>query len=200
MFRSLAYPITGFFKILLTHIPACMQEYDDLIERVQSILSFISLISISSSTFTLVQDEDEKDSRYVWIQDLRKMIGSVNLTSQSVTTLLSLLSASLGNSQPLPPFLRAPKPYGLTEKLDETDSGLLSIRHIAEPGYASFAVIQIGLTCLIDDLKDLLEQIKELVGEQDFSYHIKSTSERSSEDTPTYKAGTREAQRLNKED
>ena len=33
-------------------------------------------------------------------------------------------------------------------------------------------MIQIALRCLIVDLRELLELIKELVGELDFSYHV----------------------------
>ena len=33
-----------------------------------------------------------------------------------------------------------------------------------------------GLRCIIDDLKKVVEGVKELVGELDFSYHIVSTN------------------------
>ena len=67
----------------------------------------------------------------------------------------------------------------LGDRLEKLDSDILSVRHIAEPGYASFAVIQIGTKCLVDDLKDLLHGVRELVGELDFSFHIISTSDSS---------------------
>ena len=47
------------------------------------------------------------------------------------------------------------------------DRDFLSIRHIAEPGYSSFEVIQIGTRCIIDDLGKILACVKELVGELD---------------------------------
>ena len=77
----------------------------------------------------------------------------------------------------------------LTERLEQIDKDILSIRHIAEPGYASFAVIQIGTKSLLDDLKKLLEGVKKLVGELDFSYHVISTGDASknvSEETLRY--------------
>ena len=109
--------------------------------------------------------------------------GEANLTSNSVTLLLSLLSASLGNGTALPPYLSAPEPYLWSQKLEQLDSDILSIRHIAEPGYASFAVIQLGTTGLIDDLRDVLAIVKGLVGELDFSFHVVSTSDLSRHDT-----------------
>lgn len=177
------------------------EQYQRLTERVQSILSFVSLISVASTAFQLLEETDHDDSRYVWVRNLRKLVGASSLHSQGVTTLLSLLSGSLANGQPLPPYLNAPAPYGLTERLDEVDSELLSIRHIAEPGYASFAVIQIGLTCMIDDLRDLLQEVKDLVGELDFSYHIVSTSDsKSSQDTLSPTQSSRREQQRSKED
>jgi hypothetical protein len=100
-----------------------------------------------------------------------------------VTTLLSLLSSSITNGNPLPPYVRVPAPYQLSERLDNLDRDILSIRHIAEPGYASFSVIQIGTKSLLDDLQKLLDGVRELVGELDFSFHVISTSDKSKEDS-----------------
>jgi hypothetical protein len=100
---------------------------------------------------------------------------SANITTHQVTSLLSLLSASIRNGQSLPPYLRPPRPYGLSSKLEEMDADILSVRHIAEPGYAAFAVIQIASRCIIADLEKLLKTVRELVGELDFSFHVVST-------------------------
>ena len=45
------------------------------------------------------------------------------------------------NSSPLPPYLKAPTSYQLTGKLEKIDPTILSISHIAEPGYAAFVSI-----------------------------------------------------------
>ena len=50
---------------------------------------------------------------------------------------------------------------------------------MAEPGFAAFAVIQIGTKCIGDDLKALLEDVRDLVGELDFSFHVVSTQDDS---------------------
>lgn len=55
------------------------------------------------------------------------------------------------------------------------DSDVLSLRHIAEPGYATFAVLQISTSCINMDLEALLKAVKRLVGELDFSFHVVST-------------------------
>lgn len=56
------------------------------------------------------------------------------------------------------------------------DHDILSLRHIAEPGYAAFAVMAISTRCIHMDLQRLLEGVKRLVGEMDFSFHVVSTN------------------------
>ena len=73
--------------------------------------------------------------------------------------MLSLLSASVTNGHPLPPYLKAPQPYKLTEKLEALDADILGISHIAEPGYAAFAVMQIASSLISDDLGKLIEWV-----------------------------------------
>ena len=163
--------------------------YNQILRDLANVMNFMSLISIASMPFSELNDKDDWGDGSEWLRNFRKIIGEAKLTSQSVTTLLSLLSASVTDGNPLPPYLRVPEPYMLTERLESLDKDILSIRHIAEPGYASFAVIQIGTKSLIDDLKKLLEGVRELVGELDFSFHTVSTADPSknvSDETLTY--------------
>jgi hypothetical protein len=52
------------------------------------------------------------------------------------------------------------------------DPNILSTKHVFEPGYAAFAVMQIAITMLGDDLTGLLEEAKNLVGEVDYGVDI----------------------------
>jgi hypothetical protein len=134
----------------------------------------------------------------------------VNVTSNQITSTLSLLSSSLINGQPLPPHLELPQPFGFVKKLENIDHNILSVRHIEEPEYSAFAVIQICGGCIVHDIEKLAEyvscfpffaallcfetpltltscrNVKSLVGEIDFSYRpintSSSSSGRSSED------------------
>lgn len=45
---------------------------------------------------------------------------------------------------------------------------ILSTRHLLEPGYADFAVMQVSYTLLRDDLEGLLDETRKLVGEAKF--------------------------------
>lgn len=129
-------------------------------------------------------DPESKDaSRSQWLLDFRRLISEAGGTSKEITTLLTLLSASVASGQPLPPYLKAPEAYALSARLEDVDNQILSVRHMAEPGYAAFAVMQIGTKCISDDLKSLLADVKELVGELDFSFHVISTVEGTSTDS-----------------
>ena len=166
-----------------------MAQYQEIVERLNDILSFLSLVSLASTTFTNLANIEDETAQYEWVRKLRRVVNEANLTSHTVTTLLSLLSASVSRGQALPPYLRTPEPYTMSKKLERLDNDILSVRHIAQPGYASYAVIQIGNQCMIEDLKELLAGVKELVGELDFSFHIVSTSDlpsKDSEETLTY--------------
>ncbi len=154
-------------------------QYAEILQQLQSTLNYISLISVASSTFTKLQGQSVQGSGSEWLRNFKKIIGEAKLTSHSVTTLLCLLSAAVSAGNPLPPYLQMPEPFQLTERLDQIDTDILSVRHIAEPGYASFAVIQLATKCLVEDIEKLLEGVKELVGELDFSYHIVSTNHAS---------------------
>ena len=73
-----------------------------------------------------------------WAKDFARVLSSIHVTNQEVTSLISLLSASVTNSSPLPPYLKAPPPFEISIKMQEIDADILSINHIAEPGYAAF--------------------------------------------------------------
>ncbi|RMZ12781.1 hypothetical protein D0862_02544 [Hortaea werneckii] len=159
------------------------ERYQAIISQMQSALDFMVLISLASSAFNDLQQLDDRDHGSEWLANFRRLVSDAHVTSEAITTLLALMSASVSNGSALPPYLRVPEPYQLTQRLDEMDKDILSVRHIAEPGYSSFAVIQIGTKCMLDDLRKILAGVKELVGELDFSYHIVSTTDTSCEDS-----------------
>jgi len=107
-----------------------------------------------------------------WMTDFKQLIASLQLTSHNVTSLLAIISAAISSGKPLPPYLKAPEPYRLGELLEGLDTDILSTKHVTEPGYAAFAVMQVSTTMLADDLAGLLHETKKLVGEADFSMDI----------------------------
>ena len=120
-----------------------------------SILNYLTLISYGSRN--LAHEASQSSGQASWIHDFSRLVGSLEVTSQEVTSILALLSAAVTNGNPLPPYLQAPKPYQLIRRLEELDPNILSMTHISEPGYSAFAVIQIASSLVSDDLAKLIE-------------------------------------------
>lgn len=91
-----------------------------------------------------------------WLHDFKRLVSSARVTTHEVTSVLCLLSASITNRQPLPPYLKTPRPYSLTKRLEALDKDILSIKHIAEPGFATFSVLQISTRCIVGDVERLM--------------------------------------------
>ena len=127
------------------------------------------MISYVTETFG---DFPTHDRRQVtsdsWMKNFKQLIVSLQLTSQNVTSLLSIVAAAISTGKPLPPYLKAPQPIRLSQLLESMDADILSPRHVLEPGYAAFGVMQVATTMLADDLEGLLEETKNLVGEVKF--------------------------------
>lgn len=66
----------------------------------------MSLVAFASQSFCY----DDNDQGSKWTEDFRHVMESMNFTSHDITSLLSLMSASISNGQPLPPYLKTPKP------------------------------------------------------------------------------------------
>lgn len=134
-------------------------------------VNYLNLVEFASKTFSLssaaaVEPSNQHPSSTLdittkrniaseWFHDFTKMISTTESTSYQIASILALLSASILNAQPLPPYLQIPRPFSFTEKLKEVDKDILNICHAAEPGYAAFSVLQISSRCIVGDLKQL---------------------------------------------
>ena len=127
------------------------EEYTGLIECIQRVLQYTSLIAYASRTFSSSSENENE-----WATDFRKLLGSVNATSHQLTSLLSLLSSSISGGRALPPYLVIPQHARYVKNLEAIDRDILSVRHIAEPEYSAFAVIQICAKCIDDDVEKIM--------------------------------------------
>jgi hypothetical protein len=136
----------------------------------------LALISYTSSTFSEPDDDTvhsvgEPDAGVsAWSADFRRILGQINPTSQETVMLLTLLSSSILDGQPLPPYLPRPAPYALSQRLEKLDADILSVKHVNDAGYAEFAVLQLAARCIGADLEILLDTIREIVGTMDFGW------------------------------
>jgi hypothetical protein len=161
-FVKFEFPLGGKF-------PA--KDYEKIVEYVANIVQYTALLGYASQAFTQpslnpdASDEEAslsaakfpKQASAQWLEDFRRVIKDVNVTSHEITTLLSLLSSSIQNGQSLPPYLKLPQQYQLSRKMQIVDSDIFNLRHVAEPGYAAFAVMTISTRCISMDIEKLLK-------------------------------------------
>jgi hypothetical protein len=145
-----------------------------------SITNYMSLISYASRTYA---DEDPEKSTE-WSNAFRQLMISINPFSHEVVMLLSLLSFSVREGRPLPPYIPQPGPFSMSQTLESMDPGILSVRNINEPGYAAFAVLQLAARCISADLDNLTKTVKELVGVLDFSFRVEMSEAPEEPETP----------------
>jgi len=150
--------------------------YDAVIQDMQSMFNYISLIAYSANAFATEPDAEESG----WLRDFRQFTVDLQLTSHEMTSMLCLVSASMSNAQPLPPYLQVPRPYSIADRLELIDPHILSIQHVAEPCYAAFAVLEVASTLVAEEMAQILKKVQDLVGEVDFSFHVVSTASSTS--------------------
>lgn len=88
----------------------------------------------------------------------------------------------------LPPYIQLPQPYNLSRRLEALDKGILDARHVEEPGYSAYAVLQVCSSMVTDDLRRLVEHVKDLVGETDFTFRV-DASQSSVDSTGSERSG-----------
>ncbi|KAI9711843.1 MAG: hypothetical protein M1820_001988 [Bogoriella megaspora] len=164
-FLSFEIPVGGRFP---------KETYVKILKCVENVQNYTMLLGYSSRTFAEIA---KRGAETDWVRDFRAMLESATFTSNQITSLLSLLSSSIEAGQPLPPYLKAPEAFELTTKIESFDKDILSVRHLAEPGYAAFAVMQVTTHCIVSDVDALLGHVRSLIGELDFSFHAISVAE-----------------------
>ena len=144
-------------------------------------MRFTAMIAFVTKTFKELPEDmhaptDNKTtltaSDGVWLKDFKHVIGSLEFTSHSVTSLLAIISGAIASGKPLPPYLKAPDSYHIGEMLSSLDEDILSTKHVCEPGYSAFAVMQVSTTMLAEDMAGLLADTKRLVGEAEFNLDV----------------------------
>lgn len=109
----------------------------------------------SPSNLTAAEHQHTEQSQ--WSNDFRRLVtDDPHGTSHQITSVLSLLSSCLSNGQALPPYLELPQPYAFAQRIESIDKNILSVRHIDEPEYSAFAVLQICGGCVTADLEKLV--------------------------------------------
>ncbi|KAL2064999.1 hypothetical protein VTL71DRAFT_4139 [Oculimacula yallundae] len=148
--------------------------YMSLIEEVQNITNFLTIIAYASESFPASR------AKSPWLAQFASNRSFTDRKSHEVTTILALLSASLANSQALPPYLRAPTSFRISDQLIGEGVSVLDLNNLNEPGFRAIAVIEVAQGCVAGSTQRIVNLVKELVGELDFSYSMGHPSGNSS--------------------
>ncbi|ETN45021.1 uncharacterized protein HMPREF1541_09897 [Cyphellophora europaea CBS 101466] len=172
------------------------QAYADLVQRMDRLFTYMSIMSYSSASFAGEDgngtatsegansasaatspgksvDPQEKDR---WLHDFRAFAATRPFSHPSTTSSLCLAAASLVNAQPLPPNVHLP---GAASTAGTAESGrfaeqeareeeILSVKHIENPCYAAFAVLEVASGLVAEEVRGVVESVKELCGEVGF--------------------------------
>jgi hypothetical protein len=148
-------------------------------------MNYLALITYATQTWSTPSFPDENSStlsQNAWLKDLAVLLDEISPTAHSFTSSLTLLSAAVTQGSALPPYMQLPEPYALSKKLEKLDKGILDSKHVKESGYSAYAVMQVASSLVTDDLKQLVQDVKSLVGEVDFSFTVVSSEESSETD------------------
>ncbi len=140
------------------------QTYDNLIRNVQNIFNYTMLTGYCTNIFR------DKAAESDWLQDIRLMSKQTSVTSHDMTSLLCILAASVTNGQPVPPYLRSPRPHNLRTRMEAIDTEKLSLEHLSEPCFAAFSVLEICSSMISEETAKAVKNVQDLVGEVDFSF------------------------------
>lgn len=130
---------------------------------VPSVLQFsATLIEIADSFHLAGQMSSE-----LWVEDIRRLVTSLDSSSHEVTSLLMTLSGAIKTGNPLPLYFQAPKIRLPTELLAAAapDARILSVENFSEQAFSAIASMDMTMMALQDDLSQLLSGTKRLVGE-----------------------------------
>ncbi len=133
-----------------------------------SIVSYLTIIAYASEAFTAAHSDPDTST---WLSTFANSRYRTDHKSHTVTSLLTLLSASIRNGQPLPPYIKTPKHFGLANASTVSDdTHVLGLHNLDESGFRAVAVIEVAHECLIDSVEVVVSLVRSLVGELDFSY------------------------------
>lgn len=144
-------------------VPYPFQLLRTLIYRIPSVLQFSATLIAIADSFHLTGPMSSEP----WVEDIRRLITSLDLRSHEVTSLLTTLSGAIKTGSPLPLYLKAPKIRLPTELLTAAapDASILGVEHFSQPAFSAIASMEITIMALEDDLSQLLSGTKHLVGE-----------------------------------
>lgn len=144
-------------------VPYPFQSLRTLVYCIPSILQLSATLIEIADSFHLTGSMSSEP----WVEDIRRLITSLDLSSHEVTYLLTTLSGAIKTGSPLPLYLKAAKIRLPTELLAAAapDASIFSVKNFSQPAFSAIASMEITMMALEEDLSQLLSGTKHLVGE-----------------------------------
>ncbi|KAJ5650803.1 uncharacterized protein N7484_004526 [Penicillium longicatenatum] len=137
--------------------------YDKLAEHARNVLQLsVTLVEIADSFHLTGPTSSES-----WVEDIRRLMTSLDSRSHDVTFLLTTLSGAIKSGVPLPLYLRAPKLRLPTVLLTAAapDANLLRPENFSKPLFSAIASMEMTMMALESNLSQLFAGTKQLVGQ-----------------------------------
>ena len=134
--------------------------YDAIIDQIQRILISMALMAqITNTTENKSKSETESKSKSqkAWSTRLATAaLQSTEFKSHATTSLLCHLGSAITNAQPLPPYLSAGELFPLARWVRHVDGEILSLRHVEDPWFAGFGLLEVLRSVVGVELEGLL--------------------------------------------
>lgn len=116
-----------------------------------------------------------KDSGQEWKDEVETIVQRLDESARQISFTMTLLSGTIKEAVPLPPFFKAPQPFGYAKihkyiQQDIKDDGSLRLGN----AYSTFAIIRVMSELICAELDRLIGDVRELVGEVNYSVTPKS--------------------------
>ncbi|KAH6699780.1 hypothetical protein BKA61DRAFT_562223 [Leptodontidium sp. MPI-SDFR-AT-0119] len=140
--------------------------YQKLIDEAQSVTNYLTIIAYASSSFPTAHTSS------TWLSSFTSTRIRNHSESHKLISILSLLSASITNGQALPPYLKTPDSFRLSDEITADVGTVLDLANVDEPGFRAVAVVKVAQRCVVDSTERIVGLVRELVGEVDFGRRV----------------------------
>lgn len=107
-----------------------------------------------------------------WIRQLARATDSAEFNAHTNTSILCQLAGAIASNTALSPHLSPSKNFLLAQKLREINVHAMQINNIQYPEFLAFATMEVVASLINKRLRDLIEVVKDLVGEIDFDLKV----------------------------
>ncbi|OAX78615.1 hypothetical protein ACJ72_07076 [Emergomyces africanus] len=125
------------------------------------------------------EEEDEQGDGERWIHTLARAADTSDFHSQIATSVLCHLSAAVTNGLSLPPYLSPPHPFPLARRLRRMNASSMDISNMEDPSFAAFVSIEVMSSMVSSSLKNLVSNVRKLVGELNFDVYVRNHRDRA---------------------